>query len=269
MTWRIWVCLVLSVVLAAAALQLFGVSLWTVLFALITLACPAVMVWGYVTGLRPLPVPVGPVPETRGVTLDWLAPYYDGVCRLVGIGRSFRDRTLALAGLRPGERVLDIGCGTGVLTRRAAEIAGPSASVWGIDPTADMIRIARGRAAAEASTARFKPAAIESLPFEADSFDLVLISFVLHHLPLDLKRSGLREVHRVLRRGGRLLVVDLDRASNRPLRLIQRLVLRHAFMAEHREGLTADLVRQADFVNVTTVGAWRGLLGFWIAEKPG
>jgi hypothetical protein len=72
----------------------------------------------------------------------------------------------------------------------------------------------------------------------------------------------------VLRPGGRLLVVDLDRASNALLRLLQRLVLRHAFMAAHREGLTAELLRQADFVNARTVGTWRGLVAFWLTEKP-
>lgn len=268
MSGRPWLCPAISLAIAVAIALLFGLSFWTTLLIAAVLICPVVAVWTYFWGQRPLPVPVGPVPETRGYTFDGLAPYYDAICRLVGIGRSFRARTLALAGLRSGERVLDVGCGTGVLTRGAAKIVGPTASVWGIDPTADMIRIARQAAAAEASTAQFKPAAIENLPFDADSFDVALISFVLHCLPWDLKQSGLRELHRVLRPEGRLLIVDLDRPRNAAMAFLARAVLRHPFMAAHLEGRTAELLRETGFVNVRTVGESRGLVSFWLAEKP-
>ena len=120
---------------------------------------------------QPLPQPFDPTPKTRGVTLNWMAPFYDRVCRAMGLGPAFRERTVGIAALRPGESVLDVGCGTGVLTQRAARAVGPAGTVWGIDPAPDMIRVALRNAAAEDSPARFKPGIIEEIAFESESFD--------------------------------------------------------------------------------------------------
>ena len=268
MTWRFWVCLVLSVALAAAALLVFGVSLWTVLFALTMLACPAVMVWSYFTGVRPLPVPLGPVPETRGMTLNWMAPFYDRLAQRLGVGPPFRARTLAFARLRSGERVLDVGCGTGVLTRLAAKAVAPHGHAVGIDPAPDMIRVALANSAEVRPIVDFKVAAIEDLPFPDANFDAAFASFMIHHLPPDLKQTGLREVHRVLKPGGRFVVVDLDRPADRLWWLLLWPMLFVASTAPHLRGQVPSYLRRAGFVSVETQARWRGLATFWTGEKP-
>jgi ubiquinone/menaquinone biosynthesis C-methylase UbiE len=207
--------------MAAVIALLFRISFWTILLLTLFLTCPVLAAWSYFIGQRPLPVPVGPVPRTRGVTLNWAVPWYDTVCSIFGLGKLFRDRTLAIASLRPGDHVLDVGCGTGVLTRRAADAVGPTGEVWGIDPAPDMIRIAMQAATQTRNPGRFKVAAIEALPFADASFDAALASLVIHHLPPDLKPAGLREIWRVLKRGGRLIVVDFDR----PRHWLWRIVL--------------------------------------------
>lgn len=264
---RVWLCPVLSIALAVAAFIMFGWSLWTALFLVALLTCPAMMVWSLVSGMRPLPFPIGPVPETRGHTLGWLAPYYDSTCRLFGLGDGFRQRTIAAAGLRPGEQALDVGCGTGVLTRLAANYVGRGGAVWGIDPAADMIRVARQNATSAGSTARFRPAAIENLPFDDGSIDVVLASLMLHHLPAAVKADGLKQVLRVLKPGGRLVVVELDRP--RPAWWLVLWPLRFdADVAVHLHGRTPDLLRAAGFESVRRVATWRGLLSTWTARKP-
>ncbi|MCC6545367.1 MAG: methyltransferase domain-containing protein [Nitrospirae bacterium] len=211
-----------------------------------------------------------PVPHTRGMLLDWLAPIYDWGCPKIGIGPTFRNTTLRYAGLKAGEQVLDVGCGTGVLTRLAADVVGPTGQVIGIDPGPKMIAIARNNTAQERSRAEFRLDAIENLPFEDDRFDCVLSSFMIHHLPPDLKFKGLAEVYRVLKPGGRLLVVDISRPSN-PLWwffIWPLLFLRGPFTKDHFTGRLIGYFLEAGFYPVETVGHWAGIVSFWLAHKP-
>lgn len=240
-----WLCVVLSLGLAGLALVLFEASLWRALLVAVLLACPVGIAVAYATGLRPLPFPIGDVPVTRGRDFNWIAPYYDTVCRLVGLGPAFRRRVVALAAIRPGEAVLDVGCGTGVLTRLAGDAAGRGGTVWGVDPAPDMIRIALIEAAKSGNAARFKPGIIEDLQFDAGSFDVVLISLVLHHLPTDLKLAGLKEAHRVLKPGGRLIVAGF-----------------------FPHGDITDLLHSAEFERVVPAGRWLPGLTLWVAGKP-
>jgi ubiquinone/menaquinone biosynthesis C-methylase UbiE len=261
-----WLCLTLSLIATIGVLALLGVSMWTVVLAALFLACPVVMVGTYLMGQRPLPVPLGPAPQTRGATLDWIAPWYDVLCSAVGLGGRFRDRTLAFAALRPGEQVLDVGCGTGVLTRAAADAVGPSGAAWGVDAAPDMIRVAMQNAARTRNPAYFELAAVEALPFEDASFDVVLASLVLHHLPPDLKQSGLQQVCRVLKSDGRLIVIDIDQPKNWLVRLVLWPLRLHPNMAAQLQGWTAELLRSSGFASVTVLGQWAGTLTFWSAR---
>ena len=213
-------------------------------------------------------LPTDPVPQTRGMLLDYAAPFYDWLCTMIGFGLAFRETTLRYAHLQPGEQVLDVGCGTGVLTRLAAEVVGPAGRVIGIDPGPKMIGIARKNTALEKSGAEFKLATIENLPFEGNSFDCVLSSFMIHHLPPDIKLKGLTDVYRVLKPGGRLLAVDIGHPSN-PLWWV--LIWPLSFWSFTKDQVTGRLIsyfQQAGFCLVEIVDHWKGLLSFWLAHKP-
>jgi ubiquinone/menaquinone biosynthesis C-methylase UbiE len=267
--WWVLLCLVASIGLATVILVRFGWQFWTAILLLVLMFCPLALVWGVIQSLRGTPLVVGPVPETRGVTIDWLAPAYDQMCRVMGLGPAMRRRTLALAGLQRGERVLDVGCGTGVLTRLAAEAIGPAGTAVGIDPGPAMIGVARLKAVRTRSRAKFELGVIERLSFGDGTFDVVLSSFMLHHLPADVKRAGLGEAWRVLKPGGRLVLVDFDprRPIARLMFAIFRLVPTYARVL-HAAGDPAPLLRAARFVDVTAVGSWIGAATFWAARKP-
>jgi ubiquinone/menaquinone biosynthesis C-methylase UbiE len=247
--------------------MLWGISLWTALLAALLLVCPALILWGLIETSSLPQAAQETIPETRGMTLNWLAPFYDSVCRFYGLGRSFREETLRHAALKPGERVLDVGCGTGVLTRVAAEMVGASGQALGIDPAPRMIAVARKNAAGN-SQAEFRIAAIERLPFESGSFDVAVASLMLHHLPPDLKLGGLREVYRVLKPGGRLIVVDLDRPANSLWWLLAWPLLMMPMTASNLRGEIPSYLRDAKFDPVHAQGRRMQLLTFWQATKP-
>ena len=158
-----------------------------------------------------------PNPATPGVTLDH-GRRYDRFTAAFFLGR--RTATFArLAGLAvpataagatrtaeaaEADRILDVGCGTGVLTAALAKAAGPRARVTGVDASADMI----ARARATRPGCAFAVGLAESLDFPDATFDVVTSSLMIHHLPEDLRTNALAEMHRVLRPGGRLLVAD-------------------------------------------------------------
>lgn len=265
---RHWVCPAFALALAIAALNLMGLSLWSALILIALLACPISMAWTVFVAFRPLPYPLGPAPVTDGATLDRLAPFYDLLCRIIGLGAAFRHCTVGLARLVPNERVLDVGCGTGVLTRLAADLVGPAGVVIGIDAAPDMIRIARENATISWNGARFQLAAVEDLPFENGSFDVVVVSLLLHHLPLGLKHKGLRESLRVLRPGGRIIVTDFDRPRNWLWRAASWPFSGMPSLAMHLAGRTQDLLTSAGFSPTVHYHLWHGPLGFWGAYKP-
>ena len=154
-------------------------------------------------------------PKTKGQTIPW-ASFYDAVVWLLSLGKgqSIRKATVELAQIKPGDRVLDVGCGTGDLTMAAKTLAGPTGQVYGMDASPEMIERAQQKAARAGVEVTFQVDLIENMTFPDKQFDVVLSSLMMHHLPDDLKREGLTEIYRVLKPGGRLLIVDIESSSS-------------------------------------------------------
>lgn len=156
-------------------------------------------------------------PPTEGLLIRQ-ARFYDLRVGLMFLGRlgSLRKLSLDLAALRPGDHVLDVGCGTGALALRAARRVGPTGIVWGIDAAPEMVEVARVKARRRRNAARFQVAAVERMPFPDASFDVVLSSLMMHQLPGELRLRALAEIKRVLRPGGRVLLVDFQHTAQLP-----------------------------------------------------
>jgi ubiquinone/menaquinone biosynthesis C-methylase UbiE len=162
---------------------------------------------------------------TTGLVLQggWrydLHGWFVGIFLFRGKGRELRRRTITLAGVHPGEQVLDVGCGTGTLALDVARRVGTAGRVVGIDPSPEQIVRARAKAArrygahALNTPAAFQVGVIEQLPFPDQTFDVVLSTLMMHHLPAPLKRQGLAEIVRVLKPGGRLVIADFARKQD-------------------------------------------------------
>jgi ubiquinone/menaquinone biosynthesis C-methylase UbiE len=130
----------------------------------------------------------------------------DQQSRLAGIPR-LRAWTVAALGLRPGERVLDIGSGTGEHARTLAEAVGPDGEAIGLDPNPGM----RAEAARRAPRARFVDGNAYALPFPGGSLDAVTCERVFQHLHQPERAAA--EIARVVRPGGRVAITDTDWAT--------------------------------------------------------
>ncbi|CAM5785527.1 class I SAM-dependent methyltransferase [Cellulomonas persica] len=136
----------------------------------------------------------------------WLLPLYDPFSRLVGAERLHR-RLLGEASLQPGDRVLEIGCGTGNLLLLAQRLV-PGVDTTGLDPDAAALARAARKARRRGVDVRLDHGFADALPYPDQSVDVVLSSLMLHHLPDEAKIPAFREARRVLRPGGRLHVLD-------------------------------------------------------------
>ncbi len=208
-----------------------------------------------------------PTPETSGRTIHW-AGRYDFVTNLMLLGKehSLREMTANMAGIQPGDRILDVGCGTGSLTLAAQARVGATGEVHGIDASPEMIDVARLKADKAHVNIDFRVALIERLPFSDGYFDLVLSSLMLHHLPDDLKRQGFAEIYRVLKSGGHLFAVDFEPPTNAFIRGAASHLLGHGMMQVDVR-MYVPMLQAAGFKNVQSGRTKSSLLSFVSGTK--
>lgn len=209
-------------------------------------------------------------PETTGLTLHW-ASQYDFFSSLMGMGvnRPNSRMVIELAQVKPGDKVLDVGCGTGSLTLTAKTSAGISGAVYGIDASPEMIDVARKKAKRSGLDVVFDVELIEKIPFPDATFDVVVSRLVIHHLPDDLKRRGFSEIFRVLKPGGHFLVVDFKPPTNPVLNHVTALVFGHRMAQTDVSGIL-PLFPAAGFVDVTSgpISSRSAFLAFVGGKKP-
>jgi ubiquinone/menaquinone biosynthesis C-methylase UbiE len=203
----------------------------------------------------------------------FLTRWYDTVVRWTTRERHFRSRLLEQMDVRPGQQVLDVGCGTGTFALMLKQTH-PAAHVVGLDGDAAVLDLARHKAGRAGAEVDWRHGSALSLPFPDHSFDLAASSLVFHHLDRAAKGAALREIHRVLKPGGALHVADWGRASNGLMRaafLSVQLLDGFGNTADNVAGLLPDFMHEAGFTDAREVRRLAtpcGTLSLYHASKP-
>lgn len=171
------------------------------------------------------------------------------------------QRIVDLAGVGPGDSVLDVGCSGGYLARKLSAVTGRAGRVTGVDPSEAAVGYARRRSA-DAMT--FTVGVAQDLPLPDSSFDVVTCTLAVHHVPARKRQAAFREMYRVTRPGGRLLAADFD-PSRRPLPLHPGARRMHKAAAS--SGPLEELAAAAGY-RVESTGRLP-LLRYVLAVRPG
>ena len=202
-----------------------------------------------------------------------LTRFFDPLVGLAMPEKRFKGALVAQAEPRPGQRVLDIGCGTGTLALMVKQ-AEPKAEVFGLDADPEILERARSKAAQAGLDVQLDQGFSTELPYQDDFFDVVLSTLFFHHLAGADKRRTAAEIARVLRRGGELHVVDYGRPTDPLMRGAITTVRLFDGLEQTRDNVAgalpaifeqAGLMRSAETDRFRTVF---GSLSLYRARKP-
>jgi ubiquinone/menaquinone biosynthesis C-methylase UbiE len=192
--------------------------------------------------------------------LDWLTPVYDLFVRLVLRERQFKAALVARAGVASGQRVLDLGAGSGTLAIMIKQ-SQPRARVRGLDGDPTILASARNKAARAGVDVAFDLGNATALPYRDGTFDRVLSSLVFSLLSTEGKRLAAGEAYRVLLGGGEVHIADFGPPHTAWGRLLARRMRRFQPITDNLDGRLPSMFREAGFEAVEEVARQSSLLG--------
>jgi ubiquinone/menaquinone biosynthesis C-methylase UbiE len=190
---------------------------------------------------------------------DRLLRFYDPLTRLLGADR-VRGKLLDAANVRPGEQVLDLGCGTGAVSLLLAKRQ-PEARIVGLDPDEKALARAAEKARAAGATVEWHKGYAGRAPFPAHSFDHVVSSLMIHHLKSEEKQAAFRDVKRLLRPGGRFHLLDFGPPKSGFERALTSVFHHDARVRDNTSGRLPEWLSAAGLEDVREVESHRTLFG--------
>jgi ubiquinone/menaquinone biosynthesis C-methylase UbiE len=201
---------------------------------------------------------------------SWLTPLYDPLIRRFMREEEIKRHFVGQMGLRPGMRLLDVGCGTGTLAILILQTQ-PGVIVSGLDGDPDVLARAAAKAARAGVAVQWNRGLATELPYADGSFDRVVSSLVTHHLTVTDKQEALAEAYRVLRPGGELHVLDFGPPFDAYTRLAAAIMRHFEEVAAQFDGRLPALIRAAGFAEPEAGRRFTVLFGplhVWRTLKP-
>ena len=189
--------------------------------------------------------------QPKGISLNYLADYYD---YLTFTEKSkFRRKQIGLMNLQKGDKVLDVGCGTGSLSVLSKIVVGEAGEVVGIDIAPKMIHNAQQKASTANLAINFQVASVNQIPYPDNYFDCVVSSLMFHHLPIAVKKQALKEIYRVLNKNGRFFLFDFAAPHLLTIPLMYLMLIWMAPTRYQLLGKLPDLIENCGFNSVELI----------------
>ena len=185
----------------------------------------------------------------KGIPIKNMARFYDIYAPTEG--SKYREKQINVLNLNSGEKVLDVGCGTGSLTVLAKNKVGDKGEVIGLDLSQEMIEKSRKKAEKYNLNIKFIQGSIDDLVFPDNYFDAVISSWMFHHLPIQIKKAGLKEIYRVLKEDGKLYFFDFGKPHYIIGYTIIPLFIWTDYLRAHLFGKVPDYFKEAGFRDIT------------------
>ncbi|HEX8251421.1 MAG TPA: class I SAM-dependent methyltransferase [Pyrinomonadaceae bacterium] len=197
------------------------------------------------------------------LNFHWLTRFYDPVVRWTTRENTFKEALMRQANLQNGQKILDLGCGTGTLGRKIKKQF-PAAQVFALDADEKILQMARRKADRENVEITFEQGFSDNLPFADAAFERVVSTLFFHHLDNRSMRQTLLETLRVLKPKGELHIADFGAPSN----VLERL-FSHSSPSTDSAETTADnpeeplpfLMSETGFVNVESGAYFKTIAG--------
>jgi ubiquinone/menaquinone biosynthesis C-methylase UbiE len=201
---------------------------------------------------------------------NWLTFVFDPFVRWTLRELTFKKRIVWQSGIKNGNRVLDLGCGTGTLAILIKKYDG-STDVIGLDGDAKILRKAKDKINRTGLDIKLDHGMAFELPYPNNSFDKVFSTLFFHHLNRANKQLTMLEIYRILRPGGELHIADFGKPANFPMYLVS-LVMRH--LEETKDnilGLLPQMGENAGFIGIVEASRFVTLFGslsLYKMQKP-
>ncbi len=180
---------------------------------------------------------------------SWLTPLYDPMAKWGMREETFKRQLVETSNLAAGQRVLDLGCGTGTLTLQIKQFC-PQIELIGLDGDPTVLQIASNKSEAAGLDIQWEEGLAYDLPYPTGSIDRVFSSLMIHHLTTPNKLKTFQEVFRILKPGGEFHLLDFGKPTSIVMRLISKLMTPLEEVEDNFRDLIPVLLNRAGFCEI-------------------